>query len=135
MKTTLFFLLFIFCATVYAQNRISDIIGTWRLVKSIHGGKAEDMNEIIKIKHINKSNFTWISCYKDTKVIRNAMSGECNYDGEIYTEKVNYVGVGMVRYLNVVNKFRVEVKGNKLYLKGTLPDKIYIDEIWLKLDK
>ena len=84
MKIKLFRILpFVFLPfySIYAQNDKSAIMGTWKLVHSVHGGKKEPMEDLIKLKYITKEHYSWVICTKKNRIIRDAMGGNYVYDG------------------------------------------------------
>jgi hypothetical protein len=130
------FLLFLFLSafSIQAQKSASAIQGTWKLVSSIHGGKKEALKDLIKMKFITKSYFTWVSCTKENRIIRNSVGGTYVFDGQLYTETVDFVGVNSTQYLDRKHVFKVTLKGDKMYLSGILTGKQKAEEIWQRMD-
>ena len=136
MKTKITIILLILASTqfyLFSQSK-QDIIGAWRCISSVHGGVKVQIKNVYFVKYISKTSFSWISSSKDTKVIRSAMGGTCSYDGKTYVENIEYIGPDMVRFLGKKHVFKVEIKGNKMRLSGTMSDKVYIEEDWVRID-
>lgn len=120
---------------IYAQNVKPNIIGAWRCVKSVHGGVNKKVEDVVFVKYITKTTFTWVSSSKETKIVRSAMGGTCTFDGKTYTENIAFIGPDMTRFLGKKHVFTTEVKGNKMRIFGTMSDKVYIDEVWERVEK
>ena len=120
---------------IYGQNVKPNIIGAWRCVKSVHGGVDKKVDGVVFVKYITKTTFTWVSSSKETKIVRSAMGGTCSFDGKTYVENIAYIGPDMIRFLGKKHVFTVEIKGNRMHLFGTMSDKVYIDEIWERIEK
>jgi hypothetical protein len=136
-KETIFVLIFmsLFNFSTIAQTCKPNIIGAWRCVRSVHGGVKEKVEDVVFIKYITKTSFTWVSSSKETQIVRSAMGGTCSYDGKIYVENIAFIGPGMTRFLNKKHTFNVDITGSKMHLYGTMSDKVYIDEIWVRVDR
>jgi hypothetical protein len=126
----LFFLLIVFAAK--AQNVKPEIIGTWQVASSKVNGVSQDLSNIIKMKLITDTYFTWFSCSKDNRITRNSLGGTCSYDGKVYVENIDFVGVGTTNLLHLKNVFNVEITGNKMHLTGKVKKDVY-DEIWIRV--
>jgi hypothetical protein len=137
MRKKIIFLIFTSVLTFSALAQICkpNIIGAWRCVSSVHGGVRKKVKDVIFIKYITKTSFTWVSSSKETKIVRSAMGGTCSYDGKIYVENIAYIGPDMTRFLNKKHIFNVDITGNKMHLYGTMSDKVYIDENWVRVDR
>jgi len=137
MKTKITIVLFFFVSIhfySFSQGCKQEIIGAWRCINSVHGGVKAQIKNTYFVKYISKTSFCWISSSKETKVIRSAMGGTCSYDGKTYIEDIAYIGPDMTRFLGKKHVFKVVINGNKMHLAGTMSDKVYIEEDWVRID-
>jgi hypothetical protein len=119
---------------INAQSASNSIIGTWKLISLKQNGKVIPNGKFVRMKFISKKNFTWVQSSTETRIIRNAAGGTYTYDGKKYTEKITFVGIGVVEYLDKTASFTVTVKDNKLYQSGRLPTGEIISEVWERMD-
>lgn len=136
MKTKIIVLLFLISIQLssFSQDCKKEIIGAWRCVNSVHGGVKAQIKNVYFVKYISKTSFSWISSSKETNIIRSAMGGTCTYDGKTYIENIAYIGPDMIRFLGKKHVFKVDIKGNKMHISGTMSDKVYIEEDWVRID-
>lgn len=130
---TILFLMLISVGT-NAQNVKPEILGTWEITSSKINGVNINLKNIIKMKLITSTYFTWFSCSKDNRITRNSVGGTCSFDGQKYTENIEFVGVGSTDMLHKKHIFDVKITGNKMHMTGTLANKDKIDEVWTRVD-
>ena len=115
---------------IKAQNNESDIMGSWRVISSKLDGVNQNLSNTIKTKLITKKHFSWFSCTEKNRIARNSVGGTYTFDGKVYIETIDCVGVGSTNYLGKKHVFNVKIDGNKMYVKGTLSTKVKLDEVW-----
>jgi len=77
-----------------SEDNIS-LEGTWQLIKEIHHiyGETEweDTPEnLIYMKHITPTHFTWVSYDKSTETLIGTGGGTYTFDGDKYTEYIDF---------------------------------------------
>jgi hypothetical protein len=131
--STVLFLVFIFIR-LNAQNVKPEILGTWEITSAQVNSVPQNIKDIIKLKIISTTYFTWFSCSKDNRITRNSVGGTCSFDGKKYIEYIEFVGVGSTNMLHKKHIFNVVIKGNIMHLTGTLTDNTIIEEYWKRVD-
>jgi hypothetical protein len=114
-------------------QRDAPIVGTWQLVSAVNkDGTLRDSSTIAQYKVITPQ-FFMVSAFKkgaDAAFI-GTTTGTVTYNGKEMTHTATYSTVeGRV---GVTGTFKVEVKGNNLYMKGTI-GKSNLDEVWVKIN-
>ncbi len=115
-------------------KRTSSILGTWQMVSYKYGTGLETTwpADTKAIKLITPTHFTWIHYRTKDNVVYDSAGGTYVFDGENYTENVDYGGSGMVPWFGK-SQFKVKIEGNQMFLSGTLSDGYKIEEVWKKL--
>jgi len=139
MKKNAFFSTFIFiiallfvtalsASSVQAQSqKTNPAVGVWKLVYPEVG----TMGNQTKKKIITEGHFIWVHTFDN--VVAYSLGGICSYDGETYTETVQYRSPNMEDYIGEKAVYKLEFKDGKMYCSGTFgPEKIY--EIWERVE-
>ena len=114
----------------------SDIQGTWKLVSYNYGGDTlmkKTGDGVERLKLITDSKFCWIHFATINQVVVNSAGGFYSFDGENYTENLEFGAMGMKDYLGKSQKFTVKIENDKLYLSGILSDGLKIKEVWERI--
>jgi hypothetical protein len=136
--TTSLLFLFLVISSMNAQQDSSSIMGTWKLITLKHGEKEIKIapeDSIQRLKFITQNSFVWIQYLKRNKIVRNSIGGTYTFNGNIYVENINFVGLGSIESLGASNAFKVKIIEDKMYLSGKLSTGVFVDEIWQRLDK
>jgi len=98
----------------------SQITGSWKLFYNeiIEGDliQIKDLSTIDFIKIINKTHFSFINQPKDSLGQFYAGGGSYTFDGENYSETLNYIAYKAIR--GHVFNFKIEIKGDTLIQYG-----------------
>ena len=138
MKTRLLFsllLLIVSISRIDAQEKTSEIVGTWRLTEIQYGDRDRQIlpDNVQRIKLITPTYFTWVQFdTSDNKVI-NSAGGKISFDGKNYIETVAFGGTDMLAFLGKEQKFEIKLEQDKMYLSGQLSSNLKIDEVWEKV--
>ena len=114
-----------------AENKL---VGTWKQVSAIYGGREFKPEGLTTLKHVTPTQFMWASYDKDGVVTRTA--GGCyTIKGETYEEIPEY---GMSADFDIIKgkaqTFTWKVEGNKWIHKGALSNGLTIDEVWERVE-
>lgn len=110
------------------------LIGTWKQVSAIYGGKEFKPEGLTTLKHVTPTQFMWASYDKDGIVSR-AVGGRYTLKGEVYEETPEY---GMSADFDIIKgkaqTFTWKVEGNKWHHTGRLSNGLTIDEVWERVE-
>jgi hypothetical protein len=129
------FISFSACGEV-PSKKATEIQGTWKLVSYNYGGDSimkPVYEKLERLKLITDSKFCWIHFNSEDHIVTSSAGGSYSFDGENYTENLEFGGMGMKDYLGKSQKFTVKVENNKLYLSGALSDGLKIKEVWERI--
>lgn len=87
--------LLLFSAAAHAQDTqdATKLIGSWKLVKAIYGGKPLNFKGAVKIKNVTDSQFMWFVHKEGSHIVTDLGGGPYSVKGDTYTEKLDY-GLG-----------------------------------------
>lgn len=128
-------LVLMFCCTLPATSGLkSKIVGTWQLLnkQTLQADTAFDTPSQMRYKLITATNFMVTDVKNDPKVLYGAFFGSYTLEKGVYTEYLNYTGMGYGFYLGQVNRFKIQIKGNLMYIQGIGNP---YDEVWKKVAK
>ena len=139
MKTkvlTWLVLLFLLISCNNSEQESSKILGTWRLSTYKYGEREKQTlpDSVLRIKLINQTHFTWVQYMSNRKIVSTSAGGSYTLEGENYTERIDFAGMGMTPYLGKKQIFKLKFDQNKMYLSGNLSDNLKIEEVWIKLE-
>ncbi len=122
-------LLLTFCKPVE-----KDLVGTWKLVSCQYGtGEKTALPDTVNaIKLITPGHFTWLNYKTKDKIVCDLAGGTYVFDGENYTENVEYGAQGMFPYFWKSN-FKIKIEGDQMFLSGSRSDGLKLEEVWKKL--
>ena len=127
---------FLFVLNVNAQQKPSEILGTWKLVSYKYGESdikfATDSFQRIKL--ITPTYFTWIHYSNKDKMVSEMAGGTYTLSGGDYVEKIGFGGYTMKSYIDKEQVFKVKIEGGKMYIFGVMTDNQRIEEIWEKIE-
>jgi hypothetical protein len=127
---------FLFVLNVNAQQKPSEILGTWKLVSYKYGESdikfATDSFQRIKL--ITPTYFTWIHYSNKDKMVSEMAGGTYTLTGGDYVEKIGFGGNSMRAYFNTEQAFKLKFENGKMYQFGVMTDNQRIEEIWEKID-
>ncbi|MDH6310535.1 hypothetical protein M2451_003375 [Dysgonomonas sp. PFB1-18] len=126
---TLFFITILPTSSIQAQSqKTNPTVGVWKLVYpaiAMTGNQA-------KVKIITEGHFIWTHTYDN--VIVYSLGGTCSFDGETYSEEVQYGVENMRSLIGGKALYKVQFEDGKMHCIGTFgPEKI--DEIWERVKK
>ena len=116
-----------------AQRRIQKkLIGTWQVCNpdSTVAKDLYDAGDIARYKIITKETFMVSDFAPERKVVLNSFWGTYTVEKGVYTEFIQYTTPGFSNVFGVMNSFKVEIKKDFMFIKGTNND---LDEIWKKV--
>ncbi|MBL4643866.1 MAG: hypothetical protein JKY44_09785 [Flavobacteriaceae bacterium] len=123
MKKAAFFVSLILISISACQQKEtqkSSIIGSWKLfynqIKEAGVVQIKDVSKNDFIKIINETHFSFINQPKDTLGDFYAGAGTYTFDGEKYTETLEFIAYKAIR--NHQFHFRIEIKGDTLIQYG-----------------
>ena len=115
------------------QKSSGSHLGTWRLASKKYGADQEFSEfppEQRRIKLITETHFTWVQFDTATKKSQGMAGGAYSLSGNTYTESVDWADSGTDSYLGKKHVFIIRVEGDKMFLSGSLPDGLKLEEIW-----
>lgn len=138
MKTKLLvslFFVFLFASGISAQQKSSEILGTWKLSSYKYGDREIQYapDSIQKLKLITPTYFTWVHYMTRNNVVMASAGGTYVLDNGNYVESLEFGSYGMTPYLGKKQTFRMKIEDGKMYLSGNLSDQLKIEEIWEKV--
>lgn len=114
-----------------AENKL---VGTWKQVSAIYGGREFKPEGVTTLKHVTPTQFMWASYDRDGVVSRTA-GGGYTIKGDVYEETPEY---GMSGDFDIIKgkaqTFTWKIDGNKWIHKGTLSNGLTIDEVWERVE-
>jgi hypothetical protein len=128
--------LILLSATGYTQDTkdASKLIGSWKLVKAVYGGRPFNINGEIEIKNVTDSHFMWFKHKEGSSTITDAGGGPYSVKGDTYLEKVDYgLGGDFKVVKGHVISLKWKVDGDTWHSSGTLNNGLVIEEDWQKL--
>ena len=139
MKTKIaigLFSMFLFVLSVNAQQKSSEILGTWKLVSYKYGeSDIQFANDSIqRIKLVTPTHFTWIHYTTKDQIIEESAGGTYILDGSNYVENIGFGGYTMRAYFNKKQAYKLKIENGKMYLFGVMTDNQRIEEIWEKIE-
>ncbi len=137
MKTKILTLtVFLFAVTcVYAQKNSTMLIGTWKLLSAKYGGEESIVSkDLTYLKFYTKTHFCSV-LYPEDGLVRQTVGGTYYFSGNDCIENVEFVGDKHIPIKNTKSTFQVDVKKNKLYIKGFFADGATpLEEVWERIE-
>jgi len=129
-------LLIVSISGIVAQEKTSEIFGTWRLTEIEYGDRGRQImpDNVQRIKLITPNYFTWVQFDTSDNIVINSAGGKISYDGKNYIETISFAGTGMLAFLGKEQKFEIKLNQGKMYLSGQLSSNLKIDEVWEKVE-
>ena len=122
------------CAGASSQSRkksVNDtnrIIGVWSIVSPA----LPENNDQKKIKIITKGHFIWM--YTLGNRIATSLGGTCTFDGETYTENIEYGTPNMNSYyFGEKAVYKVKFEDNKMHISGGTGVEVF-NEVWERVE-
>jgi len=128
------------------------LVGTWKRVKYVDNEVSDtswrdQLSEIIYLKHITPTHFTWLSFDTKTDMLNGAGGGTYQYDGKTYTENIEFFYPTGSSLLGQSIPFSVHFEDGKWHHTGYIQnpeidpeqaeviatDSSKVDEIWEKI--
>ena len=114
-------------ATLKGQALAQQLQGTWEMFGSQPGMR--------QIKLINAHHFTWVFYSRVTQRPVTVAGGRCSFDGDTYTEHVEFGSPGVQHQLVGHDQvFKVKLRGNRMIVTGTLSNGMKINEVWRRVE-
>ena len=123
----------LFCVSVSfsgtnSKDNTDQIIGVWKVISP----RLPENSNQNRIKIITKGHFIWIHTLGN-KVVA-SLGGTCTFDGETYTENIEYGTPNMNSYyFGEKSAFKVKFEDNKMYINGGT-EKETFNEIWERVE-
>ncbi len=109
------------------QINKNEIEGTWILIKS------NNSNSLVNTKIITKNSFIWYGINSQNDIVTGA-GGKYTLEGNEYTEHIDFTYNGMKSFKGKKTIFKIELKDNKLIMKGMFNDNISLIEEWKRVE-
>lgn len=109
------------------QINKNEIEGTWILIKS------NNSNSLVNTKIITKNSFIWYGINSQNDIVTGA-GGKYTLEGDKYTEHIDFTYNGMKLFKGKKTIFKIELKDNKLIMKGMFNDNISLIEEWKRVE-
>ena len=79
-------------AAGYAQESqdATKLIGSWKLVKAVYGGKPVKRNGQVQIKNVTDSQFMWFRHKEGSSTVTDVGGGPYSVKGDTYLERLDY---------------------------------------------
>ncbi len=116
-----------------AQRRIQKkLIGTWQVCNpdSTLATKLYDSEDMSRFKVITNETFMVMDFTNARKQIHGTFWGTYTVEKGVYTEFIQYTNPNFSNVFGIMNSFKVEIKNDFMFIKGTNND---LDEIWKKV--
>ena len=113
--------------SVSCEKQTDQIIGVWKLISTDTGPRGGE-----GIKIITKGHFLWTHAINNTIV--SSAGGTYTFDGETYTENIEFGTQGMSNFLGKKGVIKVRFEGNKLYYTGLLAESVPFNEVWERME-
>ena len=110
-----------------SEKNIDQIIGVWKLISTDTGPRGGE-----GIKIITKGHFLWTHAINNTIV--SSAGGTYTFDGETYTENIEFGTQGMSNFFGTKGVIKVRFEGNKIYYTGLLAENIPYNEVWERME-
>lgn len=120
-----------------AQQKPSDILGTWKLISFRYGeGEVQYPPDsyVQMIKLITPTHFTWVHYKTKDQLVSSSAGGTYVLNGNDYTEKIIFGDSGMQSFFNKEQAYKIKITDGKLYLSGVMTNNLKIEEIWEKIE-
>lgn len=148
------FLLLVACGPQEEDDdEVVDLVGTWKLMEYVDHGAGDTAwsqysDNIIYLKHITPTHFTWLHYDKDENRMVGTGGGTYTYTGDTYTEDIHFFHPPGSSELGQTIPFTAEFKDGKWYHTGyakemefdpetaevVVVDSNKIEEIWEKIE-
>jgi transcriptional regulator with XRE-family HTH domain len=105
------------------------LVGTWQLCD---GNAKIATTGSVRIKLISDESFSVAEVDQDKSYFSGYFIGTYTLDNDVYTETITLTNPAMYKYKGVTNKFKIEFKGDLMYVSGIGNP---YNEIWKKIKK
>ena len=121
-------------AAAHAEDTQDKLIGSWKLVKAVYGGKLLNPHGQIEFKNVTDSQFMWFRHKEGSSTLTDVGGGPYSVKGDTYSERVDYgIGADFKVVKGHVVSFKWKLDGNTWHISGTLNNGLPIEEDWQKL--
>jgi transcriptional regulator with XRE-family HTH domain len=128
LSTIAICMVFLFTGMTSAQSTDTNkLIGTWQLCDA-NGNMTTTGSARMKI--ISSESFVVTEVDQNNKFYNGYFLGTYTFEKDVYTETINYTSSAMYQYKGVKNSFKVEFKGDLMYVKGIGNS---FNEIWKRV--
>ena len=123
-------MVFLFSSLTKAQSvDKTKLIGTWQLCD---GNAKAATTGSVRVKIISDESFSVLEVDQDKSYFSGYFIGTYTLDNDVYTETITFTNPAMYQYKGVTNKFKIEFKGDLMYVNGIGNS---YNEIWKRLKK
>ena len=107
-----------------SETDTDQIVGVWKMISTDMSG------EMVKI--ITKNHFVWT--HSVNNVIVRSAGGTYAFDGETYTENIEFGTQGMSNFFGKKAVVKVRFEGKKITTSGLLAEVISLNEVWERVE-
>jgi hypothetical protein len=137
-----------------AELQKEDLIGTWRLIKTIEIGHEDSTNrrdgvEKFYIKHVNDTHFIWVEYDRKKNMLLGTGGGTYTLKDNIYTEDIRFYYPPGSNEMGQAIPFKAEINNDGIWhhtgyaklmefdpetAESVMVDTAIIDELWERVD-